>query len=210
MSGDQELISMINAGGDIHRRTASRIFGIPEAEVTKKQRDSAKAVVYGNTYGQGAQGLSEALNVPQEEAQKILDLFNKAFPKAEAKLRELGEQAVTRGYAETMLGRRRVFTTPVTDRPSRNSRIRMGRNTPVQGTANDILKIAMVKVHEALLGRPAWLVHAIHDELVVEAKENAAEEVSKIVQEWMLKVASMFLRDVHPKVECKVSDHWSK
>jgi len=103
-----------------------------------------------------------------------------------------------------------VFTTPVTDRPSRNSRIRMGRNTPVQGTANDILKIAMVKVHEALLGRPAWLVHAIHDELVVEAKENAAEEVSKIVQEWMLKVASMFLRDVHPKVECKVSDHWSK
>jgi DNA polymerase I len=210
MSGDQELISMINAGGDIHRRTAARVFAVPEDQVTKKQRDAAKSVVYGNSYGQGPIGLSESLGVSQEEAQSILDLFNKAFPKAEAKLKELGEQAVTRGYAETMLGRRRVFTDPLKDRSSRNSRVRMGRNTPIQGTANDILKIAMVKVYESLLGRPAWLVHAIHDEIVVEAEENCAEEVSKIIQEWMLKVAGMFLQNVHPKVECKISDHWSK
>ena len=210
MSGDADLITMINAGGDIHRRTASRIFGIREAEVTKKLRDSAKAVVYGNSYGQGANGLAESLDVSRDEAQGILDLFNRAFPKAEAKLRELGEQAVTRGYAETMLGRRRVFTTPVTDKSSRNSRVRMGRNAPIQGTANEILKIAMVKVYEALQGRPAWLVHAIHDELVVEAREDVAEEVAQLVQEWMLKVAGIFLREVHPKVECKISDHWSK
>jgi DNA polymerase-1 len=210
MSMDEDLISTINAGGDLHRRTASRIFGIPEEEVTKEQRQAAKNVVFGNSYGQGAQGLSESLNVSQEEAQNILDLFNKAFPKAEQKLREFGEQAVTLGYAETMLGRRRMFTVPVTDRSSRNSRIRMGRNTPIQGTASDILKIAMVKVDEALRGHPARLIHAIHDELVVEVAEDSAEEVSRIVQEWMLEVAGMFLRDVHPKVECKISDHWSK
>ncbi len=194
MSGDENLINAFKAGQDIHRSTASLVFNTPFEEVTDLQRRSAKAVNFGIVYGISAFGLAKDIGVGRKEAQEYIDNYFVAYPRMHEFLEGLKESARTNGYVTTMYGRRR----PVPDIASSNFMTRqfgerVAMNSPIQGTAADIIKIAMVNVHDRLLkeGLKSKLLLQVHDELLVETYEDERTEVEKLISEEMENAASL-------------------
>ncbi|HOU53951.1 MAG TPA: DNA polymerase I [Myxococcota bacterium] len=188
LSGDQALAEAFQGSADIHRRTAARFFHCPEDQVTPDQRRAAKAINFGVLYGMGAYRLGRDLRIPIGEAQHFIDDYFAAFPAVRAFLDRTLEEARIRGYVVTALGRRRRIE-GLSDR-NHNLRAqaeRMAINMPVQGTAADILKIAMVRVRDRLrIEVPeARLVLTVHDELIVEAPEGTGETVATLLREEM-------------------------
>ena len=188
LSGDENLINAYLEGQDIHRSTAARVFHTPFEEVTDHQRSNAKAVNFGIVYGISAFGLSQNLNISRAEAQEYIDSYYEAYPDLKTYLDGLVDRAREKGYAETMFGRRR----PIPELKSSNFMTRqfgerVAMNSPIQGTAADIIKIAMVRVHDRLAkeGLESKLVLQVHDELLIEAKQDELETVKKLLREEM-------------------------
>lgn len=194
MSGDENLIQAFLQGQDIHRSTASLVFHTPFDEVSELQRRNAKAVNFGIVYGISAFGLSQDLGISQKEAKKYIDDYFVAYPKMKTFIDGLVEQGKKQGYVTTMYGRIR----PIPELSSGNFMQRqfgerVAMNSPIQGTAADIIKIAMVRVHDRLQkeGLESKLLLQVHDELLVEAKECELEQVKKIMEEEMQKASDM-------------------
>ncbi|MBP7125013.1 DNA polymerase I [Myxococcota bacterium] len=188
LSGDEALAEAFQGSADIHRRTAARLFHCPEDRVTPDQRRAAKAINFGVLYGMGAFRLGRDLRIPMGEAQRFIDDYFAAFPAVRSFLDRTLEDARTRGYVATALGRRRRID-GLADR-NHNLRAqaeRMAINMPVQGTAADILKIAMVRVRDRLRREApeARLVLTVHDELIVEAPEGTGGAVADLLREEM-------------------------
>lgn len=184
MSGDQGMIDAFLNGADIHRRTASEVFGVPFDEVTGAQRSAAKAVNFGIVYGISDFGLARQLGIGRKEAAGYIERYFARYPGIEIFLKKCVEDARTSGYAVTLMGRRREL--PELASSNYNTRSfgeRVAMNMPIQGTAADVIKLAMVRVSDALRanGFRAKLILQIHDELIVDAPEEEAERVKELL-----------------------------
>ncbi len=203
MSGDKELIEAYKENKDIHRITASKVFNTPFDEVTPLQRRNAKAVNFGIVYGISSFGLSQGLSISRKEAAEYIDAYFKTYPGIKAFLDKLVKDARENGYAVTMYGRRR----PVPELKSSNFMQRsfgerVAMNSPIQGSAADIIKIAMIRVWEALLKENlrSRLILQIHDELLIEAAPEEEDAVMDLLAREMAGAADMSVAletDVH-------------
>ncbi len=203
LSGDEQLIRAYREAEDIHRLTASQVFHTPYDEVTPLQRSNAKAVNFGIVYGISSFGLGQDLNISRKEAEEYINRYFETYPKIKQYLDSLVEEAKTKGYVSTLFGRRR----PVPEIASSNFMQRsfgerIAMNSPVQGTAADIMKIAMIRV-DARLKRDnsqAKVVLQVHDELLIETPLAEVEYVKRILQEEMEAAA-----DISVPLEVSVS-----
>ncbi len=203
LSGDRTMIEAFNSDADIHRITAAQVFDVPESMVTPLMRSQAKAVNFGIVYGIGAHSLSEDIHVSYGEAKRYIDGYLAHYSTAAGYMNGLIEKAREVGYAETLFGRRRPLPElKVSNRVTRSFGERVARNMPIQGTAADIIKLAMIRVHRRLRqeGLQAQLILQVHDELIVEAQAGDAERAAAILQEEMESAVSLAVRlraDVH-------------
>lgn len=194
ISGDQNMQKAFRDNIDIHTVTASEVFHVPIDQVTPLMRSRAKAVNFGIVYGIGAFSLSKDIGVSMREAQKYIDSYLAHFSSIDSYMKEVIEKAKVDGYVETLEGRRRYL--PELSASNRNTRAfgeRVARNAPIQGTAADIIKIAMVHVDERLRkeGLAARLILQVHDELIVEAPAFEMMQVAMILQEEMESAVSL-------------------
>lgn len=194
MSGDEQLIQAYREARDIHRTTASQVFHIPFEEVTDLQRRNAKAVNFGIVYGISSFGLSQDLSITRKEAAEYIERYFETYPSIKQFLDQLVTDAKERGYSLTMFGRRR----PVPELSSgnfmqRSFGERVAMNAPIQGTAADIIKIAMIRVHDRLAEEnlQSKLILQVHDELLIEAREEELKQVEQILSEEMHRAAEL-------------------
>jgi DNA polymerase-1 len=188
MSGDEQLIEAFRENQDIHRSTASKVFHVPFDEVTELQRRNAKAVNFGIVYGISAYGLSQDLDISTKEAQGYIDSYFATYPRIKAFLDDCVAGAKEKGYTRTLFGRIR----PIPELSSGNFMQRqfgerVAMNAPIQGTAADVIKIAMIRVHDRLLreGYQSKLILQVHDELLIETAESEKDAVIALLEEEM-------------------------
>ncbi|MBQ7198037.1 MAG: DNA polymerase I, partial [Selenomonadaceae bacterium] len=190
-----------NSGEDIHARTAAEVFGVNVNEVTPDLRRKAKAVNFGIVYGISDYGLSRDLRTTRHEAGEYISLYFDRYPKVKNFLDATIEQARKLGYVTTMFGRRRQL--PAIKNSNfhlRGLAERMAMNTPIQGSAADIIKLAMIRAERNLAHLKSRLILQVHDELVIETVESELDEVAKIVRDAMENVVALkvpLLVDVH-------------
>ena len=194
MSGDEKLIEAYRTSKDIHRITASQVFHVPFEEVTPEQRRNAKAVNFGIIYGISSFGLSQDLSISKKEAAEYIEKYFETFPKVKSYIDGLVEQAKKNGYSLTMFNRRRLIPELKSSNfMQRSFGERVAMNAPIQGTAADIIKIAMIRVNHMLKerGLKSKLLLQIHDELLVETVESEAEQVKAIMEDAMMNAVSL-------------------
>lgn len=188
LSQDEGLIEAFTTGEDLHTTVASQVFGVPGEQVDPEMRRKIKAMSYGLAYGLSAFGLSQQLNVSPDEARKLMDTFFERFGGVRDYLRHAVDEARAVGYTQTMLGRRRYLPDLTSDnRQRREMAERMALNAPIQGTAADIVKIAMLRVAEALTAEKltSRLLLQVHDEIVLEIASGEREQVEALVRREM-------------------------
>ena len=194
LSGDEHLVRAFNEGEDFHAETAARVFGVPVSEVTPDLRSRAKAVNFGIVYGQQAYGLSQSLHISMAEARDMIDRYYEAYPGVRTFLDNVVARAKQTGYAETMYGRRRHIPELKAKNPQlRGFGERTAMNHPMQGTAADIIKIAMVRVSRRLEeeGFAAHMILQVHDELDFECPVDEVERLTAMVQDVMEHVVDL-------------------
>ena len=194
MAGDEAMIDGFNSGEDIHTITASQVFGVPQSEVTPLMRRSAKAVNFGIVYGISAFSLAQDIRVSVAEAKDYMERYFSHYPGVRAYMDAVVEQAKQAGYVATLFGRRRWV--PELKSSNFNMRAfgeRVALNAPIQGTAADIIKLAMIRVRNRLRaeGLKGRLVLQVHDELIVECPEQEVQQVCRLVEEEMQAVAQL-------------------
>lgn len=206
--GDENLVNAFNEGVDVHSATAAKIFGIPVGEVSAEQRRIAKTTNFGIMYGISAFGLSQRLRCSRTEAKRLIDDYFASFPSIRNFIDRTLDNARSKGYVETMFGRRRY----VPDVNSHNGNVRQfaernAVNAPIQGTAADIIKLAMIAVDRALAenGLNSRMVLQIHDELLLEVPADEIEAVSRLLVDCMEGVIEL---SVPLKVECSYGENW--
>ena len=194
ISGDENMIEAFNNGEDIHKQAASRVFGVPMEEVTKEQRSDAKAVNFGIVYGISEYGLGMQLGIPQKKAKMYIEQYLEKYDGIKTFMDSICEDAKEKGYVETLYHRRRY----VPELQSNNFMVRsfgkrVAMNTPIQGTAADIMKIAMIKVLHELKEKKmkSKIVLQVHDEMMIEAPIEEAEEIKEILKRNMENVVSL-------------------
>lgn len=194
LSGDEHLVRAFNEGEDFHAETAARVFGVPVSEVTPGLRSRAKAVNFGIVYGQQAYGLSQSLHISMAEARDMIDRYYEAYPGVRTFLDNVVARAKQTGYAETMYGRRRHIPELKAKNPQlRGFGERTAMNHPMQGTAADIIKIAMVRVSRRLEeeGFAAHMILQVHDELDFECPVDEVERLTTMVRDVMEHVVDL-------------------
>jgi len=190
LSGDPALVKIFKEGKDVHAAVAALVFGVPEASVTREMRRRAKVINFGIIYGMGVNALKINLNSTREEAQKFYDDYFATFPRVKEYFEEVIGAARRRGYSETYFGRRRYFPELKSRLPYlRAAAERMAMNAPLQGTAADVVKLAMIRADKALreagIIDRAHFVLQIHDELIYEVEEGALKKAEPIIREAM-------------------------
>lgn len=194
LSGDEHLVRAFNEGEDFHAETAARVFGVPVSEVTPDLRSRAKAVNFGIVYGQQAYGLSQSLHISMAEARDMIDRYYEAYPGVRTFLDNVVARAKQTGYAETMYGRRRHIPELKAKNPQlRGFGERTAMNHPMQGTAADIIKIAMARVSRRLEeeGFAAHMILQVHDELDFECPVDEVERLTTMVRDVMEHVVDL-------------------
>ena len=210
VSGEPKLREAFARGEDIHAATAAEVLGKDQATLTKDERNVAKMVNFGIIYGISAFGLSENLEIPREDAQQYIDTYLARFPMVQDFIQRTIEQAESDGYVTTLLGRRRpVPEIRASNRQTRSLGERLAVNSVMQGTAADIIKIAMVRIHERLRdeGRSSRLVLQVHDELLVEAPDAEVSTVKELVRTEM---CAAYPLDPPLAVDVGAGDDWNE
>ena len=209
LSGDQGLINAFSQGKDIHRSTAAEIFGVSLDEVTSEQRRNAKAINFGLIYGMSAFGLSRQLGISRPDAQKYMDLYFQRYPSVQQFMTDIREKAKAQGYVETLFGRRLYLP----DINSSNAMRRKGAervaiNAPMQGTAADIIKRAMIKLDEVICHDPdIEMIMQVHDELVFEVRSEKVEFFREQIKQQMEDAAELVVPLI---VEVGVGQNWDE
>jgi DNA polymerase-1 len=208
LSGDASLLAAFAENRDVHQSTAAEVLGVPLAEVTPDQRRSAKAVNFGLIYGMSAFGLARQLGISRGDAQRYVDLYFERYPGVKRYMDETRAQARELGYVETVFGRRLYLP----DIRSRNAALRQyaersAINAPMQGTAADIIKMAMIALDAWIeaSGTPGRLIMQVHDELVLEVADEAVEDTTAHVKDLMIGAAEL---SVPLKVDVGIGLHW--
>lgn len=210
LSGDEGLIEAFSSGMDFHAQTASRVFDIPVEEVTPELRSRAKAVNFGIVYGQQAFGLSQSLSIPFTEAKEMIDRYFLAYPQVRSYLDQTIEDAKEKGYAVTMFGRKRhIPELKIGNATQRGFGERTAMNHPMQGSAADIIKLAMIKVQQLLYegGYEAKMILQVHDELDFSVPEVEVDRLSLMVKEVMEDVMELKVPLV---TDVSVGDTWAE
>jgi DNA polymerase-1 len=208
LSGDEGLIEAFRTGEDLHRFVGSRVFGVEPADVTAEMRSKVKAMSYGLAYGLSAFGLSKQLTISTGEAQGLMDEYFARFGGVRDYLRDVVVEAGKQGYTETMFGRRRYLPDLTSDnRQRREMAERMALNAPIQGSAADIMKVAMLGVDRALResGAKSRMLLQVHDELVLEVAPGERADLEALVRREMGAAAEM---DVPLEVSVGVGHSW--
>ena len=210
VSADPELTRAFREGADVHRRTAAAGFGVAEIDVTREQRDVAKMLNFGIVYGMSDFGLAWRMKMARDEAQRFIDEYFKRYAQVRRYIIETKAFCMEQGYVETLLGRRRY----IADMTSPNSGIRgaaerMAINMPIQGTAADIMKIAMRRVYDRLAaeGLHARVLLQVHDELVAEVPRTEVERVAALL---VTEMSSAYTLDVPLVVDVRTGDNWDE
>lgn len=208
MGRDARMIEAFNKNLDIHRITASEVFSVPFEEVAQRQRNAAKAVNFGIVYGISDYGLAKNLGISRKEAKEYIEMYLSRYPGVRRYMQESVEKGKRDGYAQTLMGRRREL--PELQSSNFNTRQfgeRVAMNMPIQGSAADIIKLAMVRVHDALLsaGLHAKLILQIHDELIIDTPLAEAETVAGLLKNAMENVIKL---DVPLLAEVRVGKSW--
>ncbi|HEY7773765.1 MAG TPA: DNA polymerase I [Marinagarivorans sp.] len=210
LSGDKTLLQAFNDGKDIHSATAAEVFGVDLGDVSAQQRRSAKAINFGLIYGMSAFGLAKQLHIGRAEAQSYIDLYFERYPGVKAYMDNTRVDAAEKGYVETLSGRR-LYLPEINDRNGmrRQAAERTAINAPMQGTAADIIKKAMISVHQWLIDteQPAKMIMQVHDELVFEVKADCVESFTREVCDLMSQAMTL---DVPLLVEAGVGDNWDE
>ena len=211
LSGDKGLLDAFAHGKDIHKATAAEVFGVPLDEVTTEQRRSAKAINFGLIYGMSAFGLSKQLNIPRNEAQKYMDLYFERYPGVLEYMDSTRESAKDKGYVETVFGRRLYLPDiKASNGARRKGAERAAINAPMQGTAADIIKMAMIKVDDWIRKNASddvTMMMQVHDELVFEIKEDKVETYVSTITALMESAATL---NVPLVVEAGVGENWDE
>ena len=210
ISGDENMINAFRSGEDIHAVTASQVFGIPLAEVQPSQRSAAKAVNFGIVYGISAWSLAQDIGVFPAEAKAYMDAYLEKYSGVHAYQKQIVEKAKADGYVSTLFGRQRALPELKSSNfAMRSFGERVALNMPIQGTAADVIKMAMVNVHRRLKkeGLEAKLILQVHDELIVEAPEREAERVKELLREEMENAAKF---DVALTAEAAAGKTWAE
>ncbi|MAX81865.1 MAG: DNA polymerase I [Crocinitomicaceae bacterium] len=208
LSGDEGMLEAFHSGTDIHATTASKVYGVALDEVTREMRSNAKTVNFGIIYGISAFGLSQRINISRREAKEIIDNYFEQFPKIKSYMDESIQRARENGYVETILGRRRYLR----DINSANAVVRgyaerNAINAPIQGSAADIIKVAMINVDKRFKkeGFRSKMLLQVHDELVFDAHKDEVETITPIIKELMSGAIPM---DVPMEVEANTGSNW--
>lgn len=208
LSQDEQMIQAFRNNEDIHSATAAKVFGVSPKEVTRDMRSKAKAVNFGIIYGQSAFGLSENLNIPRKEAKEIIDNYFAQYPKIREYMNDTIEMAKEKGYVETIMERKRILN----DINSSNAIVRGAAernaiNAPIQGSAADVIKIAMINVHRALKNSnfKTKMLLQVHDELVFDVPKNEISAVMPIIKREMENAVSL---TVPLLVEINTGENW--
>ena len=208
LSGDQGLRKAFWDDADIHRETAARAFGVPVAAVTPEMRRQAKVVNFGVIYGISAYGLARNLGISTDEAARFIEQYFGLYPGVRAWIEETIERARADGYVTTLLHRRRYVPELKSENAiTRKAAERIAINTPVQGSAADLIKLAMVRLDRALAGTGTHLLLQVHDELLVEGPADEAEHIADILRNVMETVRAL---DVPLKVDVGIGDNWAE
>jgi DNA polymerase-1 len=210
VSGEESLLAAFRAGEDIHRRTAAEVFGVEVDVVTSEQRDVAKTTNFSVIYGVTAFGLSRGLSITPKQAQEFLNRFFERHPKVKAYLERTVAEGRERGFVQTLLGRRRYIPELRSGNPNlRSFAERMATNAPVQGTAADLIKIAMVRMAKALedSGLATRMLLQVHDELLFESPEAEVPRLESLARQVM---ESAMTLDVPLKVDIKTGGDWAE
>ena len=209
LSSDQGLINAFSQGKDIHRSTAAEIFGVSLDEVTSEQRRNAKAINFGLIYGMSAFGLSRQLGISRPDAQKYMDLYFQRYPDVQQFMTDIREKAKAQGYVETLFGRR-LYLPDInsTNAMRRKGAERVAINAPMQGTAADIIKRAMIKLDEVIRHDPdIEMIMQVHDELVFEVRSEKVEFFREQIKQNMEAAAELVVPLI---VEVGVGQNWDK
>ena len=202
------MINAFKTGEDIHSTTAKKVFGVTDYEITPLLRSRAKAVNFGIVYGQSDFGLSQELKITKKEAKDYIESYFEKYSNVKKYLDETIEKAKSDGYVTTLFGRRRyVPELNSSNFIQRSFGERVAMNTPIQGTAADVIKIAMVKVHNALIKNnlKSKLILQVHDELIIETHKDEVDMVKKLLCECMADAASL---SVPLEAEANVGKTW--
>jgi DNA polymerase-1 len=211
VSGDQGLIAAFERDEDIHATTAAAVYGVPLEDVSYEMRSVAKAVNFGLIYGQGAFGLARQINVSVDDAQLFISRYFERFPGVRAYMDQIQHDAAEKGYVETLLKRRRYFPELAAgsraSSRSKQAAQRMAINTPIQGSAADIIKLAMIRMHEQLSVEHvrARMLLQVHDEVVLEVPEDELAAVTQVVRTTMENAAELC---VPLKVDVETGQNW--
>ncbi len=207
-SEDSILVDAYNNGIDIHAITASQIFGVKVEDVTSDMRRDAKAVNFGIIYGMSDFGLADQLGISNYRAKEFIERYFETYPTVKSYLDGNVEKATELGYSTTILGRRRnLIDLSASNYLVRSGAQRMAKNTPLQGSAADIIKVAMIRVEKRLENMKSKMILQVHDELIIDADENEVEEVKKILQEEMEGVMTLNIPLV---AEAVAGDNWAE
>ncbi|MEA2662521.1 MAG: polymerase [Chloroflexota bacterium] len=209
VSQDPALLDAFRSGADVHTRTAAAGFGVAESEVTREQRSVAKMLNFGIVYGMSDFGLAWRMGMAREEAARFIDEYFKRYALVRRYVMETKSFALEQGYVETLLGRRRYIPDMASSNGAvRNAAERMAINMPIQGTAADIMKIAMVKVHARLRGATwARAVLQVHDELVFEVDRSRVDDLADLARDEM---GNAYPLDVPLVVDIRTGDNWDE
>ena len=211
LSQDQSLLSAFANDKDIHRVTASEVLSKPEADVTAEERRRAKAVNFGLIYGMSAFGLSKQINLPRKEAQSYIDRYFERYPGVQTYMEETRQLAMQQGYVETLSGRRLYLPKIISGNGiEKRGAERAAINAPMQGTAADIIKTAMIKMSEWIKNQPTGnirMVMQVHDELVFEVKEELVSEYSALIKSIM---ENCYQLSVPLKVDVGIGNNWDE
>jgi DNA polymerase-1 len=208
LSGEENMIKSFQNGEDIHKSTAAKVFNVPLEEVTREQRSHAKTVNFGIVYGVSAFGLSNQTSLSRSESKDLIDAYYLTYPRLRAYISEQVETARETGYAQTILGRRRYLK----DINSQNAMVRSGAernavNAPIQGSAADIIKIAMISIHKRLVSEnwKSKMLLQVHDELVFDVHNSELEKIKPMIKHEM---ENAFILDVPLEVDMGEGENW--
>ncbi|MBI5093771.1 MAG: DNA polymerase I [Candidatus Hydrogenedentes bacterium] len=208
LSGDTQLKLAFQQDEDVHRQTAARVFGVALSDVTSDMRRQAKAVNFGVVYGISPFGLAKNLGIPTAAAAQFIDQYFAQYPAVKQWITDTLERAVSDGYVTTLLNRRRyVPELNSSEVNTRKAAERAAINTPVQGSAADIIKLAMVRLDNALAGTSGRMLLQVHDELLLEAREDEAEAIAALTKKTMEEAVTL---DVHLRVDVGIGNNWDE
>ena len=211
VSEDEGFVEAFQNGDDLHSVTAATMFGVAKEEVDKEQRTAAKRINFGLAYGRGARSLSAQLGTDEDRARRLIDEYFATYERVQRYLQQTADKALKDRTLRTLSGRVRKFgDVSSLDRERKSALRREAMNFPIQGSSADIAKLALIYIRHELDDLDARLINSIHDEFVVECREEIAEEVSSRVSEAMVRAGAVLLKKVPAEVEATISSEWRK